>query len=87
MREEVFRNGSVRVAGINLQACSFNHLVKAKKAYDDLFTLWKDADADVPVIKQARAKFDKLSRQSCKDTTLKSRPACPGAVSRVARDS
>ena len=38
-------------------------LVKAKKAYDDLFTLWKDADADVPVIKQARAEFDKLSRQ------------------------
>jgi hypothetical protein len=29
--------------------------VKAKKAYQDLFTLWKDADADVPVIKQARA--------------------------------
>ncbi len=37
--------------------------VKAKKAYEDLFTLWKDADADVPVIKQARAEFDKLSRQ------------------------
>jgi len=38
-------------------------LVKAKRAYDDLFTLWKDADADVPVIEQARAEFDKLSRQ------------------------
>jgi hypothetical protein len=37
--------------------------VKAKKAYDDLCPLWKDADADVPVIKQARADFDKLSRQ------------------------
>jgi tetratricopeptide (TPR) repeat protein len=37
--------------------------VKAKKAYDDLFTLWKDADADVPVIKQARAEFDKFSQQ------------------------
>ena len=36
--------------------------VKGKKAYEDLFTLWKDADADVPVIKQARAEFAKLSR-------------------------
>jgi tetratricopeptide (TPR) repeat protein len=38
-------------------------VVKAKKAYDDLFTLWKDADAGVPVIKQARSEFDNLSRQ------------------------
>jgi tetratricopeptide (TPR) repeat protein len=37
--------------------------VKARKAYDDLFILWKDADVDVPVIKQARAEFDKLSRE------------------------
>jgi eukaryotic-like serine/threonine-protein kinase len=37
--------------------------VKAKKAYDDLFILWKDADVEVPVIKQARAEFDKLSRE------------------------
>jgi tetratricopeptide (TPR) repeat protein/predicted Ser/Thr protein kinase len=37
--------------------------VKAKKAYDDLLILWKDADVDVPVIKQARAELDKLSRE------------------------
>jgi eukaryotic-like serine/threonine-protein kinase len=29
--------------------------LKAKSAYTDLFALWKDADADVPAIQQARA--------------------------------
>ena len=33
---------------------------KAKAAYQDFFQLWKDADADVPVLKQARAEFAKL---------------------------
>jgi len=33
---------------------------KARSAYDDLFTLWKDADADLPVLKQARAEYAKL---------------------------
>jgi eukaryotic-like serine/threonine-protein kinase len=33
---------------------------KAKSAYEDLFTIWKDADADVPVIKLARVEFAKL---------------------------
>ena len=37
--------------------------VKARQAYADLFTLWKDGDGDVPVIKQARAEFDRLSRE------------------------
>jgi tetratricopeptide (TPR) repeat protein len=34
--------------------------VKAKSAYDDLLTLWKDADSDLPVLKQARAEYAKL---------------------------
>jgi tetratricopeptide (TPR) repeat protein/predicted Ser/Thr protein kinase len=33
---------------------------KAKSAYDDLFTLWKGADSDLPVLKQARAEYAKL---------------------------
>jgi serine/threonine protein kinase/tetratricopeptide (TPR) repeat protein len=32
----------------------------ARDAYNTFFTLWKDADADVPVLKQARAEFAKL---------------------------
>ena len=35
-------------------------LTKAKSAYQDFFTLWKGADADLPVLKQARTEYSKL---------------------------
>ncbi|MEO5739519.1 MAG: protein kinase [Vicinamibacterales bacterium] len=34
--------------------------VKAKSAYNDLLTLWKNADLDVPVLRQARAEYARL---------------------------
>jgi eukaryotic-like serine/threonine-protein kinase len=34
--------------------------VKAKAAYQDFFTLWKDADPDIPVLQQAKADYAKL---------------------------
>ena len=34
--------------------------VKARSAYNDLLTLWKDADPDVPVLKEARAEYARL---------------------------
>jgi serine/threonine protein kinase/tetratricopeptide (TPR) repeat protein len=33
---------------------------KAKTAYQDFFTLWKDADSDIPVLKEAKAEYAKL---------------------------
>jgi len=33
---------------------------KAKVAYNDFLTLWKDADPDVPILKQAKAEYAKL---------------------------
>jgi eukaryotic-like serine/threonine-protein kinase len=33
---------------------------KARAAYQDFFALWKDADPDVPILKQARAEYAKL---------------------------
>jgi hypothetical protein len=33
---------------------------KAKTAYKDFLTLWKDADPDIPILKQARAEYAKL---------------------------
>jgi len=33
---------------------------KAEKAYQDFFTLWKDADPDIPILKQAKAEYAKL---------------------------
>ena len=33
---------------------------KAGKAYQDFLTLWKDADLDIPILKQAKAEYAKL---------------------------
>jgi serine/threonine protein kinase len=33
---------------------------KAGKAYQDFLTLWKDADPDIPILKQAKAEYAKL---------------------------
>jgi eukaryotic-like serine/threonine-protein kinase len=33
---------------------------KAKSAYQDFFALWKDADPDIPNLKQAKAEYGKL---------------------------
>jgi len=33
---------------------------KAKTAYQDFLTLWKDADEDIPILKDARAEYAKL---------------------------
>jgi tetratricopeptide (TPR) repeat protein len=33
---------------------------KSRAAYQDFFALWKDADPDVPVLKQAKAEYAKL---------------------------
>jgi hypothetical protein len=34
--------------------------VKAKAAYQDFLTLWKDADQDIPVLQRAKAEYAKL---------------------------
>jgi serine/threonine protein kinase/tetratricopeptide (TPR) repeat protein len=33
---------------------------QAKSAYQDFFAAWKDADPDLPILKQAKAEYDKL---------------------------
>jgi len=37
---------------------------KARAAYQDFFTLWTDADPDVPILKRAKAEYDALSNKS-----------------------
>ena len=34
---------------------------RGRKAYDDFFMLWKDADPDIPILRQARAEYKKLT--------------------------
>jgi eukaryotic-like serine/threonine-protein kinase len=33
---------------------------KAHTAYQDFLTLWKDADPDIPILKEAKAEYAKL---------------------------
>jgi hypothetical protein len=35
-------------------------MARARSAYQDFLGLWKDADEDIPVLKQARIEFAKL---------------------------
>ena len=43
------------------RACALQgDTAKAKTAYQDFLTLWKDADPDVPILKEAKAEYAKL---------------------------
>jgi len=33
---------------------------KAKSAYEDFLALWKNADPDIPILKQAKAEYTRL---------------------------
>ena len=33
---------------------------KARAAYQDFLALWKDADSDIPILKEAKAEYAKL---------------------------
>ena len=50
----------------SLLACAQCHAdadaarVRALAAYKDFLTLWKDADPDIPILKQAKAEYAKL---------------------------
>ena len=33
---------------------------KARAAYQDFLTLWKDADSDIPILKEAKSEYAKL---------------------------
>jgi eukaryotic-like serine/threonine-protein kinase len=35
--------------------------VKARAKYQDFFTLWKDADPEIPILNEARAEYAKLA--------------------------
>ena len=36
----------------------------ARKSYQDFLTLWKDADPDIPIYRQAKAEYKKLRAAS-----------------------
>ncbi len=36
------------------------NLAKSRKAYQDFFALWKDADPDIPILKEAKTEYERL---------------------------
>jgi Tfp pilus assembly protein PilF len=46
--------------GLARAASLSGDMAKARKAYQDFFALWKDADPDISVLKEARAEYAKL---------------------------
>ena len=48
------------LARLQLARALSGDTMKTKRAYDDLLTLWKNADPDIPVLKEARAEYARL---------------------------
>lgn len=48
------RLGLARAEGLS------GNTAKARATYQDFLTRWKDADADIPILKQAKAEIAKL---------------------------
>jgi tetratricopeptide (TPR) repeat protein len=46
--------------GVARAAALTGDTAKSRKAYEDFFALWKDADPDIPILQQARQEYDKF---------------------------
>jgi hypothetical protein len=44
----------------NESICDLHTHCRALAAYKDFLTLWKDADPDIPILKQAKAEYENL---------------------------
>jgi serine/threonine protein kinase/predicted Zn-dependent protease len=52
--------GALAHIGLGRARAVQGDLVKASVAYQDFFALWKDADPDIPILKEAKAEYAKL---------------------------
>jgi eukaryotic-like serine/threonine-protein kinase len=52
--------GALAHLGLARAYASQGDAVKARAAYQDFLTLWKDADTDIPILKHAKAEYAKL---------------------------
>jgi serine/threonine protein kinase/Tfp pilus assembly protein PilF len=55
-----FQWGAMARLGLARAYAMQGDTAKAKSAYQDFLTLWKDADPDIPILKQAKAEYAKL---------------------------
>ena len=56
----IFPWGSLARLGLARAYAMSGDTAKARAAYQDFLTLWKDADSDIPILKQAKAEYAKL---------------------------
>ncbi len=47
-------------AGLGRAQVLAGDMAKARAAYQDFFALWKDADSDIPILKEAKTEYAKL---------------------------
>jgi len=55
-----FVTGSLAYLQIGRARAMAGDAVKAKSAYQDFLTLWKDADPDIPILKEAETEYAKF---------------------------
>jgi len=55
-----FPLGALAHVGLGRSYAMAGDKAKAKAAYNDFLTLWKDADPDIPILKQAKAEYARL---------------------------
>jgi len=53
--------GALAHLGLGRAYAMEGDIAKAKEAYQDFLTFWKDADPDIPILKQAKAEYAKLN--------------------------
>jgi hypothetical protein len=55
-----FSLGALARLGLARSYALTGDTAKAKAAYQDFLSLWKDADPDIPILKEAKAEYAKL---------------------------
>jgi eukaryotic-like serine/threonine-protein kinase len=55
-----FPTGALARLGLGRAYAMSGDKDKARAAYQQFLTLWKDADADIPILKEAKAEYAKL---------------------------
>jgi eukaryotic-like serine/threonine-protein kinase len=55
-----FPLGALAHVGLGRAYALQGDTARARNAYQEFFTLWKDADPDIPILKQAKAEYAKL---------------------------
>ncbi len=58
--EPISPNHSLAKLGLGRAYVMTGDTAKARAAYQDFFALWKDADPDVPILKEAKAEYERL---------------------------